>query len=287
VSQRKIKQERRRLRRSQAAPEPPAQKSRRRRWIGFGAVAILVVAGVLIVIEATRGALPVAGFRVINTYPHDPSAYCQGLIFEDGWLYEGTGKEGQSELRRVELETGKVVQSVALAERFFGEGITAFGDRIYQLTWKHGVGFIYERKSLKKLREFRYRGQGWGLTHDGKRLILSDGTPTLRYLDPESLEEIGRLRVTARGRPVHHLNELEFVNGEILANVFPTDFIARISPADGRVLGWVDLRGLLPPRDRTPETEMLNGTAHDAKGARLFVTGKNWPKLFEIAIVEP
>lgn len=286
MSQRKIKQERRRLKRSRAMPEPPAKKPGRRRWIRLGAVAILAVAAVWIVIETTRGTLPVAGFRVVNTYPHDATAYCQGLIFEDGYLYEGTGKEGESTLRRVELETGKVVRSVALAARFFGEGITAFGDRIFQLTWKHGVGFVYDRKTLKKVGEFRYPGQGWGLTHDGQRLIMSDGTPTLRYLDPGSRQEIGRLRVTAQGRAVHHLNELEFVNGEILANVFPTDFIARISPADGRVLGWVDLRGLLPSRDRTPEVEMLNGIALDAKGARLFVTGKNWPKLFEIAIVE-
>jgi len=287
VSQRKIKKERKRLKTLKPAPEPPARRSRLWLGIGLAGAAVLATAAILIGIEASKTALPRAGFRVVNAYPHDPTAYCQGLIFEDGHLYEGTGKEGQSALRRVDLPTGKVLQSVALPGEFFGEGIAAFGDRIYQLTWKHGVGFVYDRETLKKLREFRYGGEGWGLTHDGVRLILSDGTPTLRFLDPETLEETGRKQVTARGRPVHHLNELEYVNGEILANVFPTDFIARISPSDGHVLGWIDLRGLLPPQDRTPETEMLNGIAYDAGAGRLLVTGKNWPKLFEIKIVEP
>jgi glutaminyl-peptide cyclotransferase len=228
--------------------------------------------------------LPVYGYRVVNVYPHDRQAYTQGLIWCGGFLYEGTGLHGASSLRKVRLETGRVVEQRSLDRQYFGEGITEWGGRLLQLTWNSNLGFIYDRSSLKVRGTFRYPGEGWGLTHDRDRLIMSDGTATLRFLDPKTLRETGRLNVQSGGAPLADLNELEFVQGEIYANVFQTDLIARISPQTGAVTGWIDLRGLLPEADRRIPVDVLNGIAYDAGGKRLFVTGKLWPKLFEIEL---
>jgi glutaminyl-peptide cyclotransferase len=225
------------------------------------------------------------GVRVVNAYPHDPPAYTQGLAFSDDFLYEGTGKYGESTLRKVELETGQVVRAQPLNRRLFGEGITVWNDRIVQLTWKSGTGIVYKRDSFRELGRFRYAGQGWGLTHDGRHLILSDGSATLRFLDPRTYRVVRRVMVHSEGQRVGHLNELEYVDGEILANIWYKDHIARISPQSGAVTGWIDLRGLLP--ERRNRDDVLNGIAYDPQHERLFVTGKHWPKLFEIQVVEP
>ena len=229
--------------------------------------------------QKPAGGPAVYGYRVVNTYPHDPQAYTQGLIFSDGFLYESTGLHGASTLRRVQLESGKVLARHALDRRYFGEGLTAWEGSLLQLTWTSNVGFIYDRSSLKVRGTFRYPGEGWGLTHDRKRLIMSDGTAILRFLDPRSLQETGRLPVLDGNLPVAELNELEFVRGEIFANVYRTDLIARISPQTGRVAGWVDLRGLLPEGEKRDPVDVLNGIAYDGRRDRLFVTGKLWPKL--------
>jgi glutamine cyclotransferase len=229
--------------------------------------------------------LPVYGYTIVNTYPHDRDAYTQGLQYLDGVLYEGTGLNGRSSIRRVRLETGEVLQQRNVASAYFGEGITARGTELFQLTWRSGVGFVYDLKTFEPRRTFKYSGEGWGLTQDSNGLIMSDGTDALRFLDPATLSERRRLRVTAAGQPVFELNELELVKGEILANIYMTDHVARIDPASGRVNGWIDLRGLLTDRERR-STDVLNGIAYDAKGDRLFVTGKLWPKLFEIRLVQ-
>ena len=225
----------------------------------------------------------VAGYQVVKIYPHDPQAFTQGLVYADGFLYEGTGLNGRSGIRKVKLESGEVVQVQPLESRFFGEGIAVLPDRIVQLTWQSGVGFVYDRTTFQRTRTFNYSGEGWGLTFDGTRLIMSDGTAWLRFIDPGTLKETGRLQVKDGGRPVPHLNELEVVKGEILANVWQTDRIARISPKSGEVTGWIDLAGILDPNDAA-NVDVLNGIAYDAAGDRLFVTGKLWPKLFEIRI---
>jgi len=224
-------------------------------------------------------------YRVIQTYPHDPSSFTQGLVFHQGALYEGTGLVGESTLRKVGLETGTVLQRLSLPPEQFGEGIAIQGERIFQLTLSSGTGYVYDLSSFRQLTTFSYPGEGWGLTHDGLQLILSDGTSTLRFLDPESLAEIGQLPVTDRGQPVAGLNELEFVSGEVFANIWPTDRVARISLETGQVVGWIDLAGLLPAESRAPGVDVLNGIAYDADRGRLFVTGKRWPSLFEIELV--
>lgn len=229
-------------------------------------------------------ALPVYDYRVVNVYPHDRQAFTQGLIWYGGFLYEGTGLNGASGLRKVRLETGRVVQQHLLDRQYFGEGITEWGGRMMQLTWKSNLGFIYDRSTLKVRGTFRYPGEGWGFTHDRDRLIMSDGTAALRLMDPRTLRETGRLNVRNGDVPLAALNELEFVRGEIFANVYQTDWIARISPQTGAVTGWIDLRGLLPEADRLIPVDVLNGIAYDAGGKRLFVTGKLWPKLFEIEL---
>ena len=230
-------------------------------------------------------AAPILTFKVVNTYPHDRAAFTEGLVIDNGVLYEGTGLNGQSSLRRVDLASGKVLQNAALDQQYFGEGITVWGDQIVQLTWKSHEGFVYDKASFKPLKTFNYPSEGWGLTHDDKSLIMSDGTPTLHFLDPVTFQETRRITVTDKGQPVFNLNELEYVRGEILANVWQTDRIARISPEDGQVIGWIDLTGLLSPADRQPAVDVLNGIAYDAEHDRLYVTGKLWPKLFEIDLV--
>jgi glutamine cyclotransferase len=230
------------------------------------------------------------GYEVVHAYPHDPEAFTEGLFYLDGYLYEATGIEAQSSVRKVKLETGEVVQKHELPEAYFGEGIVAWKDRLLQLTYTTQVGFIYDLATFGVEKQFSYPGQGWSMTTDGKRIIMDDGTPEIRFWDPETLRETGRIRVTADGQPVSNLNELEWVKGEIFANVWQTDRIARIDPASGAVRGWIDLTGLLDPADRLPgkggAEQVLNGIAYDAKGGRLFVTGKYWPKLFEIRLVK-
>jgi glutamine cyclotransferase len=224
-------------------------------------------------------------YRVVNVYPHDPKAFTQGLAFDEGILYEGTGLLARSSLRRVDLETGQVLQLHNLPAHVFGEGVTVFGDQIIQLTWKSRVGLVYDKETFEQQRDFTYPTEGWGLTHDGQRLIISDGSSTLHFLDPETLEEIGWIDVHDDGVPVTRLNELEYVQGEVFANVWKTDLIARIDPETGRVVGWIGMAGLLRPEDHDGPIDVLNGIAYDPENDRLFVTGKLWPKLFEIKLV--
>lgn len=234
--------------------------------------------------EQTK-ALPVYTYQVLNTFPHDPTSYTQGLIYRDSTLYEGSGLYGQSTLRQVTLESGNVEKMIQLPQQYFGEGITELDGRLYQLTWREGVGFVYDAESFEQLQTFSYPFEGWGLTHDGARLILSDGSPNLYFLNPESLQIIGQIAVTAENIPVPRLNELEYVEGEVWANVYQTACIARIDPASGNVLGWIDITGILPMED-LPGSEVPNGIAYDPDGKRIFITGKLWPKLFEIAVVQ-
>lgn len=251
---------------------------------------LIVVAGsavgLAIAAQLKRGDPQTTGFKVIAEYPHDPKAFTQGLVVVDGQFYEGTGIQGESTLRKVELKTGRVITYVPLDASYFGEGITVMNDRIYQITWQNRVGFIYDLKSMKYLSSFRYTGDGWGLTHDGKHLILSDGTSLLRFLDPKTFEVVKRIRVKSSAGQVDKLNELEYVKGEIFANIWHSDKIARISPETGEVVGWIDLSELYPLRTRPSKEDVLNGIAYDEKNDRLFVTGKNWPKLYEIELVK-
>jgi glutamine cyclotransferase len=228
-------------------------------------------------------ATPVHGYEVVREYPHDPEAFTQGLIFRGGFLYESTGQTGRSSVRKVELETGTVVQRHMLADEYFGEGLTDWGTQLIQLTWVSNVGFVYDLAELKEVRRFAFAGEGWGLTQDGARLIMSDGTPNLRFLNPETFDEQSRLNVRDHNGSVDDLNELEFVKGSVYANVWLTERIAIIAPDTGIVAAWVDLTGLRP-RQGPPGDDVLNGIAYDAAGDRLFVTGKLWPKLFEIRV---
>ncbi len=232
-------------------------------------------------------AIPVYGYKIVHVYPHDTSAYTEGLFYKDGFLYESAGQYGESTVRKVQLDTGKVVQLRHLPPQYFGEGIVAWKNRLIQLTWKSGTGFVYDLASLTPLRQFNYPGEGWALTRNSKHLYMSDGTPVLRILDPQTLSQTGQITVTADGVPVKNLNELEWVKGEIYANVWLTNRIARIDPANGHVLGWIDLTGLLDiDRLPNPVDDVLNGIAYDARHNRLFVTGKCWPKLFQITLVK-
>ncbi len=222
-------------------------------------------------------------FNVVNVYPHDEASFTQGLVFEDGVLYEGTGLYGHSTLRRVDLETGTVTQVYDLPDQFFGEGITVFGDKIIQLTWKSGRGFVYDRSSFDLLQEFEYTTEGWGITHNGSALIMSDGTATLYFLDPETFQTIGQIEVHDE-EPVVWLNELEYIDGSVYANIWKEDKVAIIDPETGQVTGWIDLEGI---RDLANQgtSDVLNGIAYDPNGDRLFVTGKRWSKLYEIELV--
>jgi glutaminyl-peptide cyclotransferase len=228
---------------------------------------------------------PVLGYRVVHEYPHDPQAFTQGLIYLDGALYESTGMYGESSLRKVKLETGVVLQVVAVPAQYFAEGLTEWKNNLIQLTWKTGIGFVYDRQTFARKSTFVYGGEGWGLTHDATRLIQSDGSSTLRFIDPETLRQIGSLPVTDGNQPVDQLNELEYIQGEIYANIWQTQRIAVISPKTGVVLRWIDLTGLLPAAEKTGHEDVLNGIAYDAAKDRIFITGKWWPKLFEIKVV--
>ena len=224
---------------------------------------------------------------MVHAYPHDRGAFTEGLFVHDGWLYESTGYEGRSSIRKVALETGKVVQSRPLDQRYFGEGIVAWKDRLIELTWRSQIGFIYDLATFKPKGKFHYFGEGWALTTDGRRIIMSDGSSEIRFLDPETLKQTGELYVKDGKEPVLLLNELEWVKGEIWANIWMTDSIARIDPKTGQVLGWIDLAGLLPASERNGTEDVLNGIAYDAAKDRVFVTGKQWPKLYEITLTGP
>ncbi|MDO8578386.1 MAG: glutaminyl-peptide cyclotransferase [Dehalococcoidales bacterium] len=224
-------------------------------------------------------------YQIVNTYPHDTGAFTEGLVLDGGVLYESTGLKGQSSLRKVDLETGKVLQIRPLGADYFGEGITMFGNTIIQLTWQDHKGFVYDKSTFELRREFNIDTEGWGITTNGKHLIMSDGTSTLHILDPETFENIGDISVQDNGGPVNNLNELEYVGGLIYANVWNSDNIAIIDPGSGRVNGWVNLKGLLPAQSDGKPVDVLNGIAYDAQKGRLFVTGKYWPSLFEIKLV--
>ena len=230
-------------------------------------------------------AIPLYTYRVINLYPHDRNAFTQGLVFENDFLYEGTGLHEKSSLRKVELATGSVIQMKELPRKFFGEGVTIYENRIIQLTWRSHTGFVYDKESFALLQEFSYPMEGWGITHDGSHLIMSDGTSTLHFLDPHTFKEVDQITVTDANGLVSKLNELEYVKGEIYANVWPTERVAMIKPHTGQVSGWIELRGLLNKEDYDTPMDVLNGIAYDEKDDRLFVTGKWWPTLFEIKLI--
>ncbi len=228
---------------------------------------------------------PVYTYHVINTYLHDPTAFTQGLVYADSILYEGTGLNGASTVRKVDLNTGQVIAKRSIPSNYFGEGIAIFNNKIYQLTWQSGTCFVYDKNTLDPIKQFSYSTEGWGLTHDGKQLIMSDGTSTLYFRDPDTFAETGRIEVTGDAGPVRNLNELEYIDGEIYANIWQTDRIARINPKTGKVTAWIDLSGILLPEDRLNRVDVLNGIAYDASTKRLFVTGKWWPKVFEIKLI--
>jgi len=232
---------------------------------------------------ANDASVPVSAPEVIQAFPHDPKAYTQGLTVFNGNLYEGTGWFGESNLRRVDMTSGAILQQVDLPQDIFGEGIAVYGNRIAQLSWRSHLGYVYDRETFDLLGTFNYPTEGWGLTYDGSRLILSDGSDILRFLDPDTFTEVGQISVRAGGRPIRSLNELEFINGAVYANVWQTDRIAIIDPSTGNVCSWLDFTGLntapLSSRD-----DVLNGIAYDGDAGRLFVTGKRWPTLFEIQV---
>jgi len=244
-----------------------------------------VVGSVILVLMSYRPAntAPVNyTYEIINVFPHDQNAFTQGLVIENGVVYEGTGLYGNSTLRRLDLETGNVLQMHALSDEFFGEGITAFGNRIIQLTWLKQTGFVYDKNSFELLQQFSYPTQGWGITHDGSKLIMSDGTANLYFLDPETFEKVEQVEVHDK-ELVTNLNELEYINGEVYANIWLTDKIAIIDPNTGQVTGWIDLTGIYT-QENSDTNAVLNGIAYDAEGERLFVTGKLWSQLFEIKL---
>jgi len=241
--------------------------------------------GLLTVHCATPATAPVYGYRVVHVYPHDRGAFTQGLIYLDGFLYESTGLNGQSSVRKVKLETGQVLQKSEVPAQYFAEGLTDWKKSLVQLTWKSGVGFVYDLFTFKPERTFAYGGEGWGLTHNGTDLIQSDGSESLRFINPETLSESGRVAVKDGGTPIDNLNELEYIKGEVYANIWQKDRIACIVPKTGKVVRWIDLSDLLAADDRRIPVDVLNGIAYDAVHDRLFVTGKLWPKLFEIKVV--
>jgi glutaminyl-peptide cyclotransferase len=246
---------------------------------------LLLVLAITIYAAASRAAVPLYEYDVVHIYPHDPSAYTEGLFYLNGFLYESTGLEQHSSIRKVRIDTGEVVKQIDIPPQYFGEGIVNWDGHLISLTWKSHIGFVFDLATFKLQRQFQYEGEGWALTQDGKQLIMSDGTPELRFINPNTLKEINRVQVTLDGKPVRNVNELEWVKGEIYANVWQTNWILRIDPKNGQVTGLINLAGLLSPADQVNGPDgVLNGIAYDAKGDRLFVTGKNWPKLFEIRL---
>ena len=252
-------------------------------------VAIILSAIVLACAPATvahRRPAPVQSYKVIATFPHDTSAFTQGLVFADGQMYESTGLNGESTLRRVDIATGKTLQRIDVPKEYFAEGLALVGDELLQLTWQHKLGFVYDRKTFKQKRTFSYNTEGWGIAYDGaSRLVMSDGTDTLTFLDPKTLAPLKRMRVQDAGRWVPNLNELEWIEGEIWANVWQTDRIARISPNTGDVNAWIDLASLWPESQRpSPAEQVMNGIAYDKAARRIFITGKKWPRLYQITV---
>lgn len=231
--------------------------------------------------------VPRFGYKVVKTYPHDINAFTQGLVFEDGYLFEGTGKNGQSSLSKVNLDDGRVMQSTSLNRRYFGEGIEILGDKIYQLTWRSNMVFVYDKHSFEPIGNHYNATEGWGLAFDGEHLILSDGSATLQFMNPETFAPERKVQVTLNGNPIIYLNELEYINGEVWANVWQTDFILRIDPATGNVVAVVDMSGLSQQTQLGSSEAVLNGIAWDDEGQRLFVTGKHWSNLFEIELTDP
>lgn len=229
--------------------------------------------------------VPEYAYKIIHVYPHDRTAFTQGLEYRGGFLYEGTGLYGQSTLRKEDLATGKVLKELALAPQLFGEGITVLNEHIVQLTWQSHIGFVYDQSTFRLLKNFSYPGEGWGLANDGRTIYMSDGTAQIRYLDPATLQELKRITVHDGDTPIENLNELEWVRGELYANVWQTNRIARIDPKNGTVVGWIDLSGLLTQEELESGVDVLNGIAYDSAKDRLFVTGKLWPKLFQIRVV--
>lgn len=234
------------------------------------------------VLKTTRS--PVSDIAVINIFPHDPESFTQGLVYHKGYLYESTGLNGKSVLKKIEIKSGKVIKKVNLDADFFGEGMVILDNRIYQLTWKNQTGFIYDLQSFRKTGKFSYHGDGWGLATDGKSLIMSNGSSVITFLNPKTFKVIRKIEVQDGGVPVNNLNELEFVQGEIWANIFLEDIIARISPQTGKVVGWINLRRLQALLPRSGRRDVLNGIAYDRGGDRIFITGKFWPGLFEVKL---
>jgi glutamine cyclotransferase len=271
----------------------------KKHWILLSAIFLLSVIAVFVFINSQSNFKPITirhsdteltepvqdemsniqSYRIVKTYPHDKGAFTQGLVFHEGYLYESTGLVGQSTLRKTELETGQIVQQHDVPADYFAEGLARWKDSLIQLTWTSGKGFIYDIATFRQIGEFTYDGEGWGITSDGAHLIMSDGTATLRFVDPKTFKVVRKLTVSDQHKPIVYLNELEFIKGEIYANVWLTSYIVRISPETGAVLGWIDLRGLKTQGD------VLNGIAYDKATDRLFVTGKHWPNIFEIALV--
>lgn len=234
---------------------------------------------------AQRKPAPVQTYKVTATFPHDTSSFTQGLVFADGQMYESTGLNGESTLRRVDITTGKTLQRIDVPSEYFAEGLALVGDELLQLTWQHHLGFVYDRATFKQKRTFAYKTEGWGIAYDGSsQLVMSDGSDTLTFLDPKTLAPGKTLRVLDAGKPVRNLNELEWIEGEIWANVWMTDRIARISPATGEVNGWIDLSSLFPLNQRMPPADVLNGIAYDRATRRIFITGKKWPRLYQITV---
>jgi len=264
----------------------PAARSRSRGSLLFVLGVAVLGAACYLGWQRLRTPAFVQGFRIVKEYPHDPEAYCQGLVFDGGLFHESTGQHGASSVRTVEIETGKVLKKTDLAQVYFGEGLAQVGDRLIQLTWQQQIARIYDRDTLKPLDQFEYEGEGWGLAYDGEHLIQSDGSEVLVFRDPKTFKEVRRVRVLMHGTPVTELNELEMVEGEVWANVWKRDYLVRIDPQSGEVVGVVDLAGLYDHSSIPSNDAVLNGIAYDPKAKRLFVTGKLWPKLFEIEVVE-
>jgi glutaminyl-peptide cyclotransferase len=259
--------------------------------VGQGVMSFRIAAALAAMAFATTPAktqTPVYGYTVVHAYPHDPEAFTEGLFYLDGYLYEATGLEGRSSIRKVQLSTGRVLRMRPLDAKYFGEGIIAWKGKLVELTWKSEIGFTYDLATFKPLGSFRYAGEGWALTQDGQRLIMSDGTPQLRFLDPVSLKETGRIAVTVNGRPLNNINELEWYKGEVLANIWQSPYIARIDPKTGQTTGIIDLSPLVAMEaSKGRAIDVLNGIAYDAAHDRLFVTGKLWPDLYEIKLTGP
>jgi glutamine cyclotransferase len=256
------------------------------KWFAAGVAAVVAIAVAAWAQLGARRAPEVAGYKVVAAYPHDPAAFTQGLAIEGGRLYEGTGQYGASTVRLVDLASGRPQKQRALGPRYFGEGIAILNGLLYQITWQNGVVVVYDLETFEVERTMQYDGEGWGLTHDGRQLIMSDGSATIRFRNPETFAVEREIEVKIDGVPLTRLNELEYIDGEIWANIWYDDRIARISPADGKVLGFIDFSTLYPQSARGSEA-VLNGIAYDAAAKRLFVTGKNWPQLYEIDVVQP